>query len=284
MIDFTLTDEQELLLESLGEWLEQCQYGDDYFKECWENAVYPIEFEKEFMSSDFGKLGLPEDLCGMPVDSLTMALLDMTMAKHNRPSVTTQLMNVDSIAHFGTKAHFERAIAGMQQELMPSALACSEPGAGSDNSSISTSYVRKDGKIILNGTKTMCTNADHCAQLQVIARDFSVESPYKGMTAFMVDPNAPGVKIQPMHKIGARMFTMCEVFFEDVELTEADIFGQEHKGFYQLMHNFETERLCICSVQVGVSMLAYNDAYAQERVQFGQKIGDFQLVLRQVSK
>lgn len=285
MIDFKITEEQELLVESLQEWLDNCGFDDEYFRQHYDTCTYPKEYLKALYEGPFGTLGLPEDMGGTPVDTLTLALLNIEMAKRDRPSMTPQMVNIDSIAAYGTKEHFERAIASMNEGYMPSCLAITEPQAGSDNSGVSTTYTRKNGKVYINGHKTMITNAKCTNQIQVLCRDFSVEPYYKAMTMWMVPQDAPGITMETMHKIGCKLFTMEEIYFENVEIEEKELFGVEHKGFQQLMKNFETERVLICAVQLGLATAAYNEAatYAAQREQFGKKIDEFQLIQEKLS-
>lgn len=280
-MDFTFTDEQQLLLESYSEWLDTCGFDDAYFYKHWEDAVFPQDYYKELFASPFGTLGLPEDLGGTPIDATSMVLLEVETHKRFRPSLTPMFVNIESLAAFGTKEQFERARDSMREGLMPSALCITEPQAGSDNSKISASYTRKNGKVYINGHKTMITSGSVTKQFQVLARDFSIEaSPYKSMTMWMVPADRPGIKVETQHKIGTKSLTLEEIYFDDVEIEEKDIFGAEHKGFYQLMKNFEVERLMICTAVFGLAIQAYNEAarYASQREQFGQKIGEFQLI------
>ena len=73
-MDFKITDEQELLLESLEEWIEGCGFDQRYFDEHWENAQFPAEYYKALFESPFGKVGLPEQYGGTEIDFLTMVL------------------------------------------------------------------------------------------------------------------------------------------------------------------------------------------------------------------
>jgi alkylation response protein AidB-like acyl-CoA dehydrogenase len=146
--------------------------------------------------------------------------------------------------------------------------------------------VRKDGKIILNGVKTFITNAEYTSHAEVIARDFTKEGKYSQvMTMFFVPLDAPGVKIEHQNKIGNRLFSLNQIYFDNVELEEKDIFGEEHKGFYQMMKNFETERLCIAANNLGVSILCFNEAaaYATQRIAFDNPISEYQLIQKKIA-
>lgn len=285
-IDFNLTEEQELILESYIEFIENCGFDDEYFDKCWDECRYPVEYYKAFYNSPLGMLGLPEDVGGTPADAQTMAMLEVKAGELGRPTFTTAVQNLHPICLFGTADQKQRALDAMLKGYQPAALCISEPGAGSDNSGISTRYERKDGKIIINGMKTMITNATVVPQFQVLCRDFNVENYAQGMTAFMIPADTPGITMEAQHKIGVRQLPLCEVYFKDVEIDESCLFGVEHQGYQQMFVNLEFERLMIAAFAVGSAKRAFNLAadYANQRVQFGKPIGDKQLIQEMITR
>ena len=97
--------------------------------------------------------------------------------------------------------------------------ACTEPGAGSDVSALTTNYKRRDGHIYLNGTKTFITSSKGVKWLVVMAKNADDPSIF---TEFMVDISKPGIELGPLDKLGLRMDSCCEVYFNDVELDESE--------------------------------------------------------------
>lgn len=97
---------------------------------------------------------------------------------------------------------------------------------------------------------------------------------------YLFPMDAPGVTIEKLSKVGNNMCGTYEVHLDNVECEESDLVGVECKGFYQLMKNFEVERLTICAANVGMARCAYDEAlrYAAQREQFGKPIGTFQLI------
>ncbi len=156
--------------------------------------------------------------------------------------------------------------------------AITEPSAGSDVGSLKTTYTRKDGKVYLNGQKCFITSSEHCPYLIVMARDSASETPV--FSEFFVDMSLPGIKLNPLEKLGLRMDSCCEIVFDNVELEEKDMFGSEGNGFNRVKEEFDAERFLVACTNYGVALCAFEDAakYANQRVQFGEAIGRTQLI------
>ena len=191
---------------------------------------------------------------------------------------------VDNILAYGSDWQKEAIIEECKAGRKPYTLGFTEPQAGSDNSAMATRATHKDGKVYINGMKTFNTGATVSKYMMCIAREYENDNPYKDMSWYLVPLNAPGVKITPIPKIGCHCVPTCEVRLDNVELDENALVGVKGRGFYQLMKNFETERLMSCAVNVGLAKCAYNvaAAYAGQRVQFGEIIGNKQIIQQKI--
>ena len=127
-------------------------------------------------------------------------------------------------------------------------------------------------------------SADRAPFMLCVARSGINESPYKDFSMYLFPMDRPGVTIEKLDKIGNNMCGTYEVHLDNVECEETDLVGEECKGFYQLMKNFEVERLTICAANVGMARCAYDEAvrYAGVREQFGKTIGSFQLIQEKI--
>lgn len=280
-MDFQLTEEQELLLESIREFVTK-KFPDSYWKACDENHKMPYEFIKAYTDAGFKLLGVPEELGGTPIDFVTKALVKIELGKLGVPvsAVAMEDIILNTIFQFGTKEQIQRCATSLKEGREMLALAATEPQAGSDLNAIATTYTRKNGKVYLNGHKTFITNAKEADQMLCIARNSEEQDPKKMFSGWFLSPKATGVKIEVLGKIGTNCIQTCEVYLDNVELAESDMFGTEGKGFIQLMVGFEEERLSAGVIALGMAMAAFEDAarYANQRIQFGQKIGSFQLI------
>jgi isovaleryl-CoA dehydrogenase len=165
------------------------------------------------------------------------------------------------------------------------ALAMSEPNAGSDVVSMKLRADKKGDKYILNGNKMWITNGPD-ANVYIIYAKTDTSAGSKGITAFIVERDFPGFsRHQKLDKLGMRGSNTCELVFQDCEVPAENILGQEGKGVRVLMSGLDYERLVLTGGPLGI-MDACMDLvvpYIHDRKQFGQSIGEFQLVQGKVA-
>jgi len=160
------------------------------------------------------------------------------------------------------------------------ALAMSEAGAGSDVVSMKLRAEKKNGYYTLNGTKYWITNGPDADTLVVYAKTDPSAGP-RGMTAFIVEKSMRGFSTsESFDKMGMRGSATGELIFEDVEIPFENVLNEEGKGVNVLMSGLDYERVVLSGIGVGVmhAVLDHIMPYMHERKQFGQKIGDFQLM------
>ncbi len=280
-MDFARTEEQELLLESLQTVMERGNF-ESYFRECDENHQFPDQAVEALVEAGFASLGIPEELGGTPTDILTQIMVAEEAHALGYPSLCwiNFSTEVDDILSFGNKEQQEKVISYALQGKKPFTLGFTEPQAGSDSAAMSTTATKRDGKVYINGNKTFNTSADRAPYMLCVCRSGINENPYNDFSMYLFPMDAPGVTIEKLSKVGNNMCGTYEVHLDNVECEESDLVGVECKGFYQLMKNFEVERLTICAANVGMARCAYDEAlrYAAQREQFGKPIGTFQLI------
>jgi alkylation response protein AidB-like acyl-CoA dehydrogenase len=160
------------------------------------------------------------------------------------------------------------------------AYALTEPEAGSDAAHIRTRAERTDAGWLLNGQKVFCTGSELSQVLLVMARTGPPESAHRGISMFLVDPQAPGVRHHKLPKLGLKPYPTFEIFFEDVELPETALLGEVDGAWGHLMTSLNRERIACAAMCTGTAQAALDYAvkYAGERRQFGVPIGSFQAV------
>ena len=160
------------------------------------------------------------------------------------------------------------------------ALATTEPGAGSDAASIQTTATASGDGYVLRGQKSWISNGG-VAKFYVVFATVEPGSGHRGVTAFVLERDDPGLSCgMPMRKMGQRAIVNTELFLEDVFVAEDRRLGDEGQGFRGLMETFDRSRVTLGASATGMarSALEYASDYAQERVQFGKPIAEHQAV------
>ncbi|MDM8086096.1 acyl-CoA dehydrogenase family protein [Cellulomonas cellasea] len=279
-MDFGLTDEQQLLLESLDELLER-DCPESYIAELDLTHQPPTTFRKAMNEAGFGSLGFPEEFGGTPSDALTLVMLAERVARQGlNNGYGLELLQAMDILEFGSDEQKQEILGLLAAGEVPFALGFTEPGAGSDNAAMATTAVHHDGMVTFNGTKTLITNALQSKYLLLMAKNPGGDDPRRAISMYLVPMDAPGVTTNRLDKIVWHISDSCEIFLDDVTLPESCLVGVQGNGFKQLMRNFELERLVIAANCLGMAQCAFDDAatYAAQRVQFGKPIGSFQLI------
>lgn len=165
------------------------------------------------------------------------------------------------------------------------ALAMSEPNAGSDVVSMKLRAEKQGDKYILNGNKMWITNGPD-ANTYVIYAKTDVNAGSKGMTAFIVERDFPGFsRHQKLDKLGMRGSNTCELVFEDCEVPEENVLGEVGRGVAVLMSGLDYERVVLSAGPLGIMSACMDNVvpYIHDRKQFGQSIGEFQLIQGKVA-
>ncbi|MBZ0279898.1 MAG: acyl-CoA dehydrogenase family protein [Anaerolineae bacterium] len=155
-----------------------------------------------------------------------------------------------------------------------------EAGAGSNVVGMQTRAERKNGGYLINGSKIFITNASHAHFFTVFAKTDPAAG-HRGMTAFIIDRNTPGVSVgKKFDKLGQRASDTAEIVFENVEVPEENRIGQEGQGFYLAMRVFDYSRPGVAAAAVGLQRRALEESvkYAREREAFGQPIYQHQAI------
>jgi alkylation response protein AidB-like acyl-CoA dehydrogenase len=181
----------------------------------------------------------------------------------------------------GSEAQRRRWIEPLAGEHPPlTALATTEPAAGSDAASIQTTARRVEGGYLLSGQKSWISNGG-VADFYVVFATVEPGSGHRGITAFVLERDDPGLSFgRPMRKMGQRAIVNTELFLEDVFAAEDRRLGEEGGGFRGLMETFDRSRVTLGASATGLARAAleYASDYAQQRVQFGKPIAEHQAV------
>ncbi len=179
-----------------------------------------------------------------------------------------------------TEEQKERWFPGLVSGDLMSAIAMTEPGAGSDLAGIHTTATRDGDTYLVNGSKTFITNGIN-SDLVVTAVKTDPDQRHAGMSLLVIEEGMEGfTRGRNLEKIGLHAQDTAELFFHDVRVPVENLLGEEGKGFLHLVHNLPQERLSLAtgSVAHAQAAFAWTLEYVKERQAFGQPIGGFQTV------
>jgi acyl-CoA dehydrogenase len=182
---------------------------------------------------------------------------------------------------FGTPEQKARYLPGVASGEIVTSFALTEPEAGSDAGSLKTSARRDGDAYVLNGAKCYITNANKAGLFTVMARTDPDTPGARGVSAFLVASDTPGLSVGPPNKkMGQQGAHICDVYFDQARVPAENRLGAEGEGFKVAMQVLDRGRIHIAAVCVGVAerLIADSLAYAQGRVQFGKPIFEHQLI------
>ncbi len=229
-----------------------------------------VTIDEEFGGSGMGYL---EHVVAMEEISRASASVGLSYGAHSN-------LCVNQIGRNGTDDQKRRYLPELISGAHVGALAMSEPGAGSDVVSMKLRADKKGDRYVLNGTKMWITNGPDADTLVVYAKT-DPNGGARGITAFLIEKTFKGFSTaQKLDKLGMRGSNTCELVFEDCEVPEENVMGGLGKGVRVLMSGLDYERAVLAAGPLGI-MAACMDVvmpYIHERKQFGQAIGEFQLM------
>ncbi len=230
-------------------------------------------------------LSIPEEYGGLGLSMEEEVLVAFELGQTSpafRSVIGTNVgIGSQGVVMFGTEEQKREWLPKLASGEVIASFALTEPNAGSDAASIRTAAIREGDEYVINGTKRFITNANRAGMFTLMARSDPSRKGASGISAFIVPAKTKGISIgKPERKMGQQGAHICDVIFENARVPARLRLGEEGEGFKVAMRVLDRVRLHIAAVCVGVAERLIRDsvAYAREREQFGQKIGEFQLI------
>jgi isovaleryl-CoA dehydrogenase len=242
----------------------------DLWRKLGDMGLLGITVEEDYGGTGLGYLA---HIVAMEEISRASASVGLSYGAHSN-------LCVNQIRRNGSDAQKRRYLPRLVSGEHVGALAMSESGSGSDVVSMRLRAERRGDVYVLNGTKMWITNGPDANTLVVYAKT-DPQAGARGITAFIVERGMSGfTTAQKLDKLGMRGSNTCELVFDDCEVPAANVLGEEGRGVNVLMSGLDYERTVLAGGSLGI-MAACFDAvlpYVHERRQFGQPIGEFQLM------
>ena len=281
-LDFDLGETADLLRDSVMSFAQEkiaplaaeIDRTDKFPRQLWPEmgalGLHGITVEEEEGGAGLGYL---EHVVAMEEVSRASASVGLSYGAHSN-------LCVNQIRRNGSEEQKRRYLPKLISGEHVGSLAMSETGAGSDVVGLRTRAEKKGDRYLLNGSKMWITNASEAETLVIYAKTDPEAGP-RGITAFIVEKDFKGFSIaQKLDKLGMRGSPTCELVFEDCEVPEENVLGSVGKGVNVLMSGLDYERAVLAAGPLGIMQACLDVVlpYVHERKQFGQPIGEFQLM------
>ena len=282
-MDFELNKSQKEIQKAAREFAKG-EFDKELALELDRKHEFPFNIWKKACDLGFVGVHFPEQYSGQGLGVLeNIIIADEFCARDSTIGSAVVLASFASecLLRFGSEELKQKFLPAVAEGRMLSAGAFTEPGHGSDITSLDTTGVRDGDEWVINGTKTFITNGGMAGFYSVMCQtDTECQPSYRGISLILVEADRSGVTATDVgDKMGIHMMSTAEINFKDVRVPVSNIIGQEGKGFYQVLEFFDESRILVAAQALGTAQGAYDRAlaYVKEREQFGRKIAQFQV-------
>jgi butyryl-CoA dehydrogenase len=282
MMDFKLTEEQELIRKNMREFA--AKYVDPIAVEIDENSRHPAELFKKLAEGDWLGMPIPTEYGGAGADYLTHIVAVEELSRSCASTGFTVSIHVGIasmlILLFGNEEQKKKYLAPLAKGQNLGAFVLTEPGAGTDVMAATTTAILDGNDYVINGTKTFTSNGPTGGTYLVFAWTDKAAG-RKGMSAFVIPRETPGMKAgEHFKKMGLRSSQTSEIVFKDCRVSKENLLGKEGAGLVMAMAGFDHGRVGIAAQSVGILQAALDESirYSKERVQFGAPIARQQAI------
>ncbi|QTN00890.1 acyl-CoA dehydrogenase [Sediminibacillus dalangtanensis] len=279
-MEFTFSDEQRMMRKMVRDFAEK-EVAPEIQRMETEDR-FPVEIVRRLGELGLMGIPIPEEYGGSAMDytSYIIALHELSKVSATVGVILSVHTSVGTnpILSFGSEAQKQKYLPKLASGQYLGAFALTEPSAGSDASNLKMTAKPTGDGYLLQGTKMFITNGGYADTFIVFGRT-SQEGGYKGVSAFIVEKDTPGLHIgKTEKKMGLHGSSTVQLNFEDCYLTKEQLLGNEGDGFKIAMANLNAGRIGIAAQSLGIAeaALTHSVAYAKQREQFGRPIADQQ--------
>ena len=256
-----------------------------------EQGFVPREVLRKMGELGFFGITYPAEYGGSEADALTSLVFAEALSRSTFGGfIVTALVHADMasphLVNAGSRAQLEKYLPGVIRGERITAVAVTEPDAGSDVAGIRTRARRDGADWVLNGAKMFITNGVHADLYFVAARTDPDAKGSRGISMFIVEKGTPGFRVgRALNKTGWLCSDTAELVFEDCRVPAENLLGEENAGFYAVMKNFQRERIAAAAMAVGnaLTSLRLTIEYVKIRKAFGGVLFDKQVIRQRLA-
>ncbi len=287
-MDFSLSEEQEILRNSIRKFLEK-EYPKEYIRRIDKEEEYPLEIVQKMAELGWLGLSIPEKYGGVGGDILDQTLMIEELARCSSSIAIAYLLNIcfgaKTIIYMGSEKQKKKYLPKIASGDLIFCLGLTEPSGGTDALSLSTRAVRNGDHYVINGQKVFITGAHVSHYIILVARTGPKKKKLtRNIGIFLVDSKSKGINIRLLDKLGNKATGTCEIFLEDVVVPAENILGDERNGWYQIVNTLNNERISVAAICLGTTQAVIDESlkYVLERKAFGKPIGQFQYIQKYI--
>jgi acyl-CoA dehydrogenase len=276
-MDFSLSPEQERIREAIAKLCER--FDDDYWLAHDRSGEFPDGLYQACARDGWLGIAMPEAYGGAGLGITEAAVMMQAIAESGAgfsgcSTVHMNIFGLNPVVVFGTEEQKKRMLPPLIQGKERACFAVTEPNTGLNTRKLKTKAERKGKKYIVSGEKVWISTAQVAEKVLLLARAEA------GITLFYTDLDRKHVEVREIEKMGRHAVDSNQVFFDGMEVPEADRIGEEGKGFEYILHGMNPERVLIAAELVGLGRCAVRRAakYAKERIVFDRPIGQNQAI------
>ena len=285
-MDFAFTPEQEQIREAV---LRVCaRFGESYWLEKERESRFPEEFYRAMAEGNWLGIAIPEEYGGAGLGITEAAIMMQAVAESGAAmsgasAIHMNIFGLNPVVVFGTDAQKRRMLPPLVRGEDKACFGVTEPNAGLNTTEIVTRAERHGDRYVISGQKIWTSTAQVANKILLLARTTPLDRVQRrthGLSLFYTDLDRAHAEVRVIRKMGRHAVDSNMVFFEDMEVPEADRIGPEDEGFRAILHGLNPERILVAAEAVGIgrAALARATRYARERIVFGRPIGQNQSI------
>jgi acyl-CoA dehydrogenase len=278
------TEEQQRIRDAVGRLC--ARFGDEYWLERERKGGFPEAFYRAVAQDGWLGIAMPEAYGGAGLgigeaSAMMQAVAQSGAGFSGASALHMNIFGLNPVVRFGTEEQKRRFLPPLIRGEEKACFAVTEPDVGLDTTHLKTKAVRDGDAYVLSGSKIWISTAQVAHKMLILARTTpldAVRKPTEGLSLFYTDLDRRFVEVREIAKMGRKAVDSNMLFIDGLRVPRADLVGEEGRGFHQILHGMNPERILIAAEAVGLGLAALARAaeYAKQRVVFGRPIGQNQ--------